>query len=94
MPCSNDNQGCYKQEKKNYKKGIEDPQSYQETLILTKSTYSLNFSSEERSRRGIPERNNKIREVKIGDNTATHSGPLITFIEMIKMPHQRTISPK
>lgn len=35
-----------------------------------------------------------INVVNIGDKTTMYSGPLITFNETIKTPHQSTISPK
>lgn len=57
-------------------------------------TYSLYFSSETRSRTGIPDRNRMIKVVNIGDKIAIHSMPLITFSEITNMPHHKIISPK
>lgn len=57
-------------------------------------TYSLYFSSADRSLKGIPERNRIIRLVNIGDIIATHSMPSITFSDTTNIPHQMTISPK
>jgi len=57
-------------------------------------TYSLYFSSETRSRTGIPDRNSMIKVVNIGDKIAIHSMPLITFSVITNMPHHKIISPK
>lgn len=59
-----------------------------------KYTYSLYFSSDDFSLIGIPERNNIISVVNIGDKIPIHSKPLITFKDITKMPHQIIISPK
>lgn len=61
------------------------------TLI---QTHFLYFSSVDFSNIGMPDKNKIMTVVKIGDITATHSAPSITFKEIIKIPHQSTISPK
>jgi len=57
-------------------------------------TYSRYFSSDDFSKRGIPDRNRMMSVVKIGDRMANHSRPSRTFSEMMKIPHHNTISPK
>lgn len=57
-------------------------------------TYSRYLSSDAFSNNGIPDRNKIINVVKIGEAIATHSVPSITFKDIIKIPHQTTISPK
>lgn len=57
-------------------------------------THSLYFSSAIRSRTGMPERNRMMSVVKIGESIATYSMPLMTFNEMMNIPHHKTISPE
>lgn len=57
-------------------------------------TYSLYFSSETRSRTGIPDRKRMIKVVNTGEAIAIHSMPLITLREITKIPHHKMISPK
>lgn len=63
-------------------------------LTIKYRTHSLYFSSDTRSRTGMPDKNRIIRVVNIGDKIATHSIPLMTFSEITKMPHHKIISPK
>mgnify|MGYP006989435649 CR=1 FL=1 len=66
-------------------------QSISEMKIKTNSRY---FSSDDFSNKGIPDKNNIIKVVKIGESIAIHSIPSITFIDMMNIPHHKTISPK
>lgn len=58
-----------------------------------RSTHSLYFSSAIRSLTGMPDRNSIMSVVKIGESIATYSTPLMTFNEIMNIPHHRTISP-
>lgn len=58
------------------------------------NTYCLYFSSDDFSRNGIPDKNKIINVVNSGDKMPIHSIPLMTLIDITKMPHQMRISPK
>jgi hypothetical protein len=57
-------------------------------------SYSRYLSSDDFSKRGIPDRKRMISVVNIGDKMANHSSPSRTFSEIMKIPHHSTISPK